>query len=233
MSIDGMRSRRAVLSTSAAALAALAGCTGGSGPDGGSGGNADSGTSLSDHPATGGVDGQPRLGPALADAPAVVVSFEDPSCSRCAAFERTTVPRLREHVDAGELAYVFRVYPVVYEWGKPAVQALEATYARDADAFWALASHYFETQSDFSTDNVLDRTESFLASETGLDAAAVVADAEAKAYDDAVQVDLDAGEAAGAGRTTPHLFLFRDGEYRSKASGSVSYDLIASALELR
>lgn len=218
--------RRRVLSSGVAALAALAGCTGGSGDSEGTG------QSLADHPAGAAIAAQPRLGPELDDAPAVLVAFEDPSCPRCAAFERSTVPRLREHVDAGELAYVFRVYPVVYPWGEPAVQALEATFARDADAFWALSSHYFEEQSAFSVDNVSDRTREFLARETDLDAEAVVADAESNEYDDAVQTDLDAGEAAGAGRTTPHLFMFRDGEYRTKAAGSVSYDLVASALEL-
>jgi protein-disulfide isomerase len=222
------QSRRGVLASGAAALAALAGCTGGSG--GGSEGSG--GQSLADHPAGAAIDAQPRLGPALDDAPAVLVAFEDPSCSRCAAFERNTLPRLREHIDAGELAYVFRVYPVVFPWGEPAVQALEATFARDADAFWTLSNHYFAEQSSFSTDNVLELTRDFLAGETDLDADAVVADAEAEAYGDAVQTDLDAGEAAGAGRTTPHLFMFRDGEYRTKASGSVSYDLVASALEL-
>jgi protein-disulfide isomerase len=222
-----------VLSAAAGTLAALAGCSGGVGdessPATDGGGSA---RSLADHPAAAGLEAQPRLGPAPADAPAVLVAFEDPSCSRCAAFERETLPRLREHVDAGELAYAFRVYPVVYDWGEPAVQALEATFARDAAAFWALAGHYFETQSAFSTDNVLDRTRRFLAAETAVDADAVVADAGSGAYDDAVRADLDAGEAAGAGRTTPHLFMFRDGTYRTKAAGSVSYDLLASALEL-
>jgi protein-disulfide isomerase len=230
MSTDGSPTRRGVLTAGAATLAALAGCVGGD--SGGSGGSDGSGTPLADHPATAGIDAQPRLGPELADAPAVLVAFEDPSCSRCAAFERTTVPRLREHVDAGELAYVFRVYPVVYPWGEPAVQALEATFARDADAFWRLSAHYFAEQSAFSVDNVLDRTRTFLSAETDLDADAVVADAESGTYDDAVQADLDAGEAAGAGQTTPHLFMFRDGTYRTKASGSVSYDLVASALGL-
>jgi hypothetical protein len=31
---------------------------------------------------------------------------------------------------------------------------------------------------------------------------------------------------------TPTLFMFRDGEYRTEASGSVSYDLVTNALNL-
>ncbi|MFC7046489.1 DsbA family protein [Halobacteriaceae archaeon GCM10025711] len=228
-------SRRRFLAAFGAGAASLAGCLGGQagmGVEDGTTAN-DGGPSLADHPALAGVADQPRLGPDPASATATIVAFEDPSCPRCAVFERETVPKIRtELVDTGQAAFVFRGYPVVYPWGEPATQALEATFARDAAAFWALAGHYFETQRAFDEDNVLDRTRSFLAAETDVDADAVVADAEANAYDDAVQVDLDAGEEAGAGRTTPTVFLFRDGQYQTKAAGSVSFDVVRSALGL-
>jgi protein-disulfide isomerase len=242
--------RRQVVIASAAAIAgATAGCLGGStGGDaegtGGSGGG-QSGTdagggapttaadarTLDTHPAARDLDAQPALGPA--DASATIVAFEDPSCPRCRAFEQNTVPRIRrELVDAGRARFVARTYPVIYEWGRPAVQALEATFARSDEAFWRLFEHYFAEQDSFETDNVLPRTETWLADNTALDAAAVVADAEAGAYDDAVQVDLAAGEAASVGRTTPTVFLFRDGAYVTRAGGSVSFELITSALSL-
>jgi protein-disulfide isomerase len=228
-------------------LAGLAGCLGASGATGdtptadrsaertgnagGTGTTTSTGQTLDDHPAARELDAQPTLG--SADASATVIAFEDPSCPRCRAFERNTVPRLRDElVDTGRARYVARTYPVIYPWGKPAVQALEATFARSPEAFWGLFAHYFAEQDAFSTENVLPRTETWLAANTGLDAAAVVADAEARAYDAAVQTDLDAGEAAGVGRTTPTVFLFRDGEYVTRAGGSVSFELISSALGL-
>jgi protein-disulfide isomerase len=193
---------------------------------------ADGTGSLPDHPALRAVESQPRLGPDPATAAAVVVVFEDPSCPRCAAFERDTVPKIRsELVDAGTAAFVSRGYPVVYPWGKPATQALESTYERDADAFWALAEHYFTNQREFDTDNVHAKTRAFLAAETAVDADAVVDDATNRRHDDAVQADLAAGRDAGA-NATPTVFLFRDGEYRTKASGSVSYRLVKNALDL-
>lgn len=188
---------------------------------------------LGGHPAARAIAAQPTRGPDPAEATGVVVAFEDPSCTRCRAFERDTVPELRaELVDTGQVSLVVRTYPVIYPWGEPAVQALEAAYARDEAAFWGLFDHYFAEQPRFDRDNVLDRTEAWLADNTDLDAAAVVADARNGAYDEAVQTDLRAGKDAGAGRTTPHVFLFRDGEYRTKAAGSVSFDLIRSALGL-
>lgn len=75
-----------------------------------------------------------------------------------------------------------------------------------------------------------DRTVSFLDSETDLDGAAVVEEAESGAYDDAVQADITAAEDAGLGQTTPVILLFKDGAFVTKANGSVSYDLIAEAL---
>jgi hypothetical protein len=63
-----------------------------------------------------------------------------------------------------------------------------------------------------------------------LDAHAVVADADTGAHGAAVQTDLDAGMSAGAGRTTPHVFLFKDGQYVTKTAGSVSFSVVTNAL---
>jgi protein-disulfide isomerase len=203
-----------------ASLVATAGCLGGE--------STPSGTPFTDHDATVGIEEQPRKGELGGN---VVLAFEDPSCPRCRTFEQQTVPDIEENLVAtGQGAYVVRTYPVVYPWGEPAVHALEATYDRDSDAFWSLHAHYFAEQSAFDSDTVLDRTADFLASETDVDAGAVVADAESGAYDEAVQSDLDAGMNADVGRTTPTVLLFRDGRYVTRASGSVSYDVIGTAL---
>lgn len=182
------------------------------------------------HPAAASLASQPRLGPRPADAPATIVAFEDPSCTRCAAFERDVRPKIDANlVDTGKAAFVFRGYPVVYPWGEPATHVLEATYARSVPAFWALSEHYFERQRDFDSDSVYPMSKSFLAGED-VDAGAVIQAAKSGEADAAVQTDLNAGQNAGAGRTTPTLFLYRDGEYRTKTAGSVSYSVIANAL---
>jgi protein-disulfide isomerase len=225
------------------ATASVAGCLGGT--DGGDGNSGDAGSGadggqpndaggsgLADHPAAADLDVQPRLGPAPDEATATIIAFEDPSCPRCRAFEQQTVPKIRSNLVApGTGSFVFRGFPVVYEWGKPATRALEAVYDRDADALWQLAAHYFEQQSSFGTDNVLAKTRTFVAENTDLDADAVVAAVEDGSYDDAVSLDLDAGKKAGAS-ATPTVFLFKDGQYRTKAAGSVSYSVIENALGL-
>lgn len=231
--------RRRFLVTSA--TAALAGCLGGGPAGSGSSGTNSSSTTtdnevprLEDHPAAQGLSTQPVRGPAPQDALGVIVAFEDPSCPTCRRFEQNVVPTIRrELVDPGDVAYVFRGYPVIYPWGEPAVRALESTYARDPTAHWALVDHYFDQQEEFrraGVDAVYDRTETFLQNETELQAGSILDEARNGLHDEAVQSDLDAGMAAGAGRTTPHLFLFRDGEFRTKTAGRVSYDTVSTIL---
>ena len=157
-----MHRRRFLATAGAVALAGLAGCTTGDGGDGGDPTTADTatdttttqgsdGTPIGDHPAAAGLADQPVRGDLGGN---VVVAFADPSCPRCRAFETGTVPRIQaELVETGRAAYVYRNYPVVYPWGKPATQALEATFDRSDDAFWTLLAHYYHEQSSFTTSN--------------------------------------------------------------------------------
>jgi len=229
--------RRTFLATTAAGLGGgLAGCTG-SGEDGTTAPGTTSppgGGGLPDHAAVDGIQTQPYLGPPPGEAPGTIVAFEDPSCPTCAAFDFRVVPEITSNlVEPGRATFVLRGYPVIYPWGEPASHALEAVYEADAAAVWDLLAHYFDVQREYEgTDpaGVYDMTETFLAEETDLDATAVVDRARAGGVEDAVRTDLDAGKAAGAGRTTPHLFLFSDGEYLTKAAGSISYRVIESTL---
>jgi protein-disulfide isomerase len=228
-----------LLGLGTAGAVALAGCTGSSSdgmnsPNGGDGGG-DDGKSLANHPAAAGIDSQPVLGPDPAEAKAVVLAFEDPSCPRCRNFEQNTAPKIKsELVDSGDAAFVFRGYPIVYDWGKPAVRALEATYAESADAHWQLVAHYFDQQSDYRSagrEQVYPRTESFLNENTDVDGSAVVSAAANGEFESAVQTDLDAGEAASI-RATPTVLLFRDGQFRTSYSGSVDFGSVRTALGL-
>jgi protein-disulfide isomerase len=247
-----MESRRAFLAAGAGGLAALAGCTALGGGDGGGGGDgrgggSDDGTgaaspsgtatgtpgALGGHPAAAGIGDQPTLGPAPTEATATIVAFEDPSCTLCRRFERNTFPTLRaDYVEPGDLSFVYRGYPVVYPWGKPATQALESTFAASESAFWALKDHYYAEQDAFGTENVFERTGTFLAEETEVDAASVVEDARNGRHDAAVQADIEAARAAEAGGQTPIFYLFRDGAFRTKVQGPQGADVFAAALEL-
>lgn len=251
--------RRTFLAAGVVGCVTLAGCSGEStdgddggadgddgGADGGDGGDSGAAAAtatptegpqtLDTHPVAQNLAAQPVRGPSPSEATGVIVAFEDPSCPNCASFETNVLPTLQEDlIEPGDVSMVYRNYPVIYNWGEPAVRALEATYDRDTATFWDLAGHYFEMQDEFRSagvDQVYPRTETFLADSTDLDAAAVVSEAESGAYDDAVQSDLEAGQTGGAGRTTPHFFLFRDGTYQTKIGGLVSASIIKNTLDL-
>jgi protein-disulfide isomerase len=182
---------------------------------------------VGEHPATANLDSQPVRGEAK---DTLVVAFEDPSCTLCRRFEQNTFPQIESKlVETGKASFVFRVFPIIYPWGDPASHVLEATFAADAEAFWALKDHYYATQPEFGDDNVYDRSRAFLERETDVDAEAVVAAVESGEADAAVQLDLDAGERLGIGQT-PEFYLFRDGTYRTKVRGAQGYGVFETAL---
>jgi protein-disulfide isomerase len=231
--------RRTFITAAGAGAVSLAGCLGGTesgtepddadspaDPTGGGSGDG----SLGGHPAAVGLADQPALGPDPTSAPAAIITFSDPSCPSCARFEDTTVPEIESKlVETGKAAFVYRGMPIIYPWGEPATRVLEATFDHDAGTFWTLKDHYYENREEFDTDNVFEKTESFLAENTDVDAEAVVSAAEAGEYDAAVEADLAAGEEAGV-RGTPTSFLFKDGEHVTTVGGAKSYTVFAEAL---
>jgi len=220
-----MNRRRYLTLAGAGVVGSLAGCGGTSGSGGDNGGQ-----SIDDHPAAANLADQPHQGDLGGN---VVLAFEDPSCTQCRRFHENAVPKVEDNiVDAGAGAFVVRTYPIIYPWGKPATQALESAFARSEGAFWALFDHYFAEQGQFDGDNVLDRTEQFLTNSTDIDGSAVVADARDGVHDEAVQADISAAENADLPQQTPIVVLFRDGQFATRANGSVSYDLIAETLGL-
>ena len=248
--IELTMNRRTFLTTAGAAMVATAGCLGENqggeatdemesttdGPDSTTGEPTDAmtassdGNALSGHPTAANIADQPVLGPDPLTAPAIIISFSDPSCPSCARFESNTVPEIESNLaEEGKAAYVYRNMPIIYPWGKPAVQTLEATFAHDPEAFWTLKDYYYGSQGSFDTDNVFERTRTFLADSTDVDAEAVVSEAEARKHDDAVQADLTAGNEGGVS-STPTSFLFKNGEHVTTITGPRSYTVFEEAL---
>lgn len=230
----GNRSRRRfLLGVGTASSLAVAGCLGDDDEMGDD--EMEVSTALSSHPLGQDLETWPTLGSDPFDASATLILLDDPSCPRCAVFHSATLPVLEEeYVQSGDLTIVNRPYPVVYDWGGPAAHALEATLDRDGgeEAFWGLLAHYFDEQPDFDADNVLDRTETWLDSNTDIDGSGVVSDVHEDAFADRLDATIGAGEEAGAGGVTPASFLFEDGELQTTLNGSVSPVTIETVLGL-
>lgn len=182
-----------------------------------------------DHPATASYEGAPWEGTEPAEAEDLIVGFEDPSCGGCRRFHESTYPELRSDLLGEEVAFVYRPYPIVLEWGEPASEAVAATADRDRASALSLLDRYYGDQSAFDADNVLERTASFLESETDVDGEAVVDDVESDAYEDVVQTHLDDGEAADV-TSTPTFFLFSGDEFVTEVTGPQDAEVFRNAL---
>lgn len=188
------------------------------------------GADLADHPAATALETEPTLGPPPGDAEGTIIAFEDPSCPSCARFERDTFPKLEsELVDPGTVTFVQRTIPIIREWSEPASLALEATYARDESAFWALSAFYYRSQSELGSRNVREMTSEFLTEETSVDGAAVADDIDGETHRDDVDADLQASRDAGV-NGTPTFFLFRDGSFVTELAGPQSYGVFENSL---
>lgn len=186
-----------------------------------------------EHEASDGVEESPHLGSPPAETETVILAFEDPSCSSCAAFAQNTLPELRERaVEPGVTSYVWRASPGVEPWGEPATRALVATYLEDPDAFWVLKERYYQERDSIDEEVVVDQTRDFL-EDVDVNEAAVL---EAMT-DGRVDVDehIERDEAAARGADVdviPSFVLYREREYVTTVVGPQSYEVFEGALEL-
>lgn len=206
-----------------------------SGPLSGCFGDKEESLSLTTHPAGDGLKEAPTLGPDPSDAEAVIVAFEDPSCSSCAAFADSTLPKLRsEMIDAGRATYAWRGVPSVEPWGRPATRALWAVHERDPDGFWTLKEGYYDERDAIDTDTVADATRSLLDDlDVNVDPDTVVGAMDGGNPD--IEDHVAADEAAAKENevdTLPGFVLFRGGSYVTTVVGNQPYGVFEGALEL-
>lgn len=195
----------------------LAGCSGGSGnasTDGQSGsGNGGTGTASGSLPTP--VMGDP-------DADVRVVSFEDFACPHCRDFSLDVVPQLQsEYVEPGTIRYEFHDFPIPVdeEISWEAACAARAVQASEGDAaFFEYAHALFENQGSLGPS-----TYEQLATDQGLDGAAIREAAVNREYEPTVQADRELGQRIGV-QGTPTVVVGQQGV-------RPSYDAISSAIE--
>ena len=171
---------------------------------------------LAENPVGQDLDDQPRLGPHHDETDITLVSFGNPNCGNCADFHAGTLAEIEsEWVESGEATLYARTTTVT-SWTESAVHALEEARRRAEPAYWTLKGEYYAHQTDLTTDNVVDRTRSFLAeSDVSVDADAVAGAARETPHTDAIAADERAANAASGsiGFPTPTTYLFEDGEF--------------------
>jgi protein-disulfide isomerase len=195
----------------------LAGCFGG-GTDSSNGGQSGSGTGETG--TAGGTLPAPAMGDPNADVRVIV--FEDFACPHCRDFTLNVVPQLQsEYIEPGTVRYEFHDFPIPVhdEISWEAACAARAVQASESDAaFFEYADALFENQRSLGP-----ATYEQLATDMGLDGAAIRQSAVNREHEATVRADRQLGQEAGV-QGTPTVVVGQQGV-------RPSYDAISSAIE--
>lgn len=143
------------------------------------------------------------------DAPIKIVAYSDFECPFCQRFHNTMNELMKKYVDSGEVAWVFRQFPL--EQLHP-VKAQAVAVASECanelagnDGFWKFADRYFEltlTNNRTDTDVVIPQ----IAKEMGLNTTEFFACTKSGKYNEHIQADIANATETG-GRGTPWSIL--------------------------
>ncbi|MBP6924133.1 MAG: thioredoxin domain-containing protein [Candidatus Pacebacteria bacterium] len=143
------------------------------------------------------------------DAPIKIVAYSDFECPFCQRFHNTMNELMKKYVDSGEVAWVFRQFPL--EQLHPvkaqavAVASECASELAGNDGFWKFTDRYFEltlTNNRTDTDVVIPQ----IAKEMGLNTTEFFACTKSGKYNEHIQADIANATETG-GRGTPWSIL--------------------------
>lgn len=156
----------------------------------------------------GSLEGHPMRGPA--SAPITVVEFSDFQCPFCARGAATMEQLLAKYPQ--DVRFAFKHLPLnIHPWAMPAAIAANCAASQKPESFWTLHDAYFSHQRELTPQNIVEKSQEFLAG-SGVDMAKFVACAadsdtpEYRASVAAVQADLALAAEVGAART-PAFFV--------------------------
>ncbi len=162
------------------------------------------------------IEGRPFRG--SEDAVVTIVEFSDFQCPYCTRGAATVEQILERYPN--DVKFVFQHFPLGFHpWAKPAAIAANCAGLQNPDAFWTLHDAYFKDQKQLTPENVVSKSETYLAG-SGIDmntwknCAADTNSAEYKAEAANVDADMAFGQAMGVSGT-PGFFV--NGEFLNGA----------------
>src|SRR5205814_7818351 len=144
------------------------------------------------------VGNAPVRGPK--SAAVTIVEFSDFQCPFCSRVE----PTLKQIMDEykGKVRIAWKNQPLSFHPNAmPAAEAAMAAYEQGNDKFWAMHDKFFEKQGELSP-SFYEQT----AKDIGLDVGKWKSSVESHSQQSAIQSDMSAGSAVGAGGT-PTFFI--------------------------
>lgn len=168
------------------------------------------------------------------DAPVVIVEYSDFECPFCKRFHFTLMEIMEEYGASGDVAWVFRHFPL--EQLHPVKAHAEAVAAEciaelgGNDAFWEFSDIFFErTPSNNQTD--IDTLLPQIAQELGVDAEAFSECRASGRYDEAIAADYNNALETG-GRGTPWSVVIAPNGETFPLSGAQPYSAVKQLIEI-
>lgn len=142
------------------------------------------------------------------DAPIKIVEYSDFECPFCQRFHGTMNQVIEKYGESGEVAWVFRHFPIAQLHSKAPAVALASECVASLggqEAFWQFTDRYFEVSpSNNRTD--IETVIPQLVREAGVDEGVFQECFESDEFNDAVEADYNNAVATG-GRGTPWSIL--------------------------
>jgi len=168
------------------------------------------------------------------NAPVKIVEYSDFECPFCKRFHDTMNQVMDEYGQGGQVAWVYRHFPLDQLHPKNARRAAVASECANElggnDAFWKFTDGWFEVspandQTDF------DAVTTQLVSEIGLDERAFNECLDSGKYDQHIQDDIDNAVATG-GRGTPWSVVISPNGETFPLSGAQPYNSVKQLIDI-
>jgi protein-disulfide isomerase len=162
------------------------------------------------------------------NAPVRIIEYSDFECPFCKRFHPTTKQIMDEYGKTGEVALIYRHFPLesIHPQARPLANASECAYEQGGDtAFWKAYTMIMEQPSAFDLKNL-----SSIAKAAGVDAAKLQACADSGKYNERVTRDFTSGVNAGVSGTPFSFAVHKDGRVE-KIGGAYPYTNIKAILD--
>ena len=152
---------------------------------------------------------EPSKGPA--DAPITIVEYSDYQCPFCLRHFQQTMPQLQQYIDAGQVRYIFKDFPLqnIHPQSQKAHEAARCAREIGGDEmYWSMHDLLFSRQEEWAQVSVPNHVAVLktFASEAGLAQDEFDECLDSDRYYDAVNAELAEGTQLGV-RGTPAFFI--------------------------
>lgn len=169
------------------------------------------------------------------DALVKVVEFSDTECPFCKSFHPTMHRLIEEYGQSGEVAWVYRHFPLdqIHSKARKEAQALECANELGGNAkFWEYTDRLFDIAP--SNDNLDLSLLPVIAEEVGLDRvrfeSCIAGDARGGKYADHIEADYQDAIASG-GNGTPYSIVIAPNGQKFPVSGAQPYEAVRQVVE--